>query len=442
MRQFLYLILSTWILVSACNDPILVGSVLLEDEALNVEFTDGLDIEAKTILGDSSITFRRIAGSSFTASTYMVGNLKDPVFGRSEAVTYFSASLLTSYPSFSEYPPDSIVLSIPFDSLGFYGDPDAVHDLELRALSESLESLAPEATDTLYSDQIVGVEPTIISTRSTRVSFTDSITIRAYNEGDPLFNIRPELRMELDKQFWIDLAGSLTDTLTVDEFESQVLGFELKSSSESNSFFGLDLFYASFNSEANINFYYTIETDEDTVRNIYQLPLGEYRHSLFTNDYAGSELEANMNDPASNLYYIQSQAGTSVEIDLSSAKDIGEKILNFAELKFTVQTEDEELYEPIQAVFPWYENDEGQLQIVGSSSTDPPLVESYSGGSRTLSYSLDLTSHVNAIKKGEISNDKIILIPNSKAQRAHRSIILGPNDPDHPMKLNLILTKP
>lgn len=438
MKQFLYLSLSLWVLISACNDPILVGSVLLEDETLDVEFTDVIDVSAKTVAGDPSITFRDITGGPYSATTYMVGSLEDPVFGKSVTTSYFSPTLISTFPSLLDSNLDSVVLSIPLDSIGFYGDLGATHNLELRAISESMETLVESGSDTLYSDQTIAVEPTIWSTLSSTISYKDSVVIRPYNDQDTLIKIRPELRMQMDKQFWLDLAGP-TDTLTAEKLELEVPGFELKSTPSASSIIGLDLYYNTFETQANINFYYR---PNDSTRLIYQLPLGNYRHSLFTNDYSGSELGNNIDDPAADQLFVQSQAGTNIEVDLSSVTTLNDRILNYAELELTVLPEDEDLYQPVVAIFPWYRNDEGQLDIVGQPATDLALVESYSGGSRSLTYSIDLTTHLNLIKKGTISNDKIFLIATTKAQRPNRSIILGTNDSESPLKLNLILTKP
>ncbi len=441
MRHFFYLFLSIWILITACNDPILVGSVLLENQELDVEFTDQLAVKAKTILGDSSITFRQTVGNTFNSSTYMVGSMDDEKFGKTEVVSYFNPTLLIAYPDFLENPLDSVVITIPLDSIGFYGDLGATHNVELRAITQTFESLL-ENSDTLYSSQTMEVDPEVLATYSGVVNYTDSTSVEVYTDVDSLkgtIKVGPQLRLKMDNQFWIDLHSSV-DSLTAEDLEMLVPGYELRSTASANSMFGLDLSYRGIFEAANINFYYTDQTD--TTKMIYQLPLGRYRHSQFIHDYSGSNLESELDNNEASKLYIQALAGTSIEVDLSEATTVNDRILNYAELQFTLEPEDEELYAPIGEIDAWYRTDEGQLNIVGRPTTTPALVESYAGGSRTLSYKIDLTFHLNLIKKGTITNDKIILIPRTKAQRPNRSIILGTNDPDHPLKLNLILTKP
>jgi len=440
MKQFLYLFLSIGILLLACNDPIVVGSELLDGETLDVEFTDVVDVTARTVEGEPSITFRNIPGGNYSAKTYMVGSTDDAVFGTLEAVTYFSPILFNVYPSFSEHVIDSVVLSIPLDSIGFYGDLSAIHNVELRAITESLKTrLDEEPVDTLLSDVAIEVEPTIWSTLNSPISYKDSVSFTTYsNASDSLINLVPQLRLELDSQFWIDLAGTAQDTLTPEELETQIPGFELRTTSTTSSIFGLDLSYTTSSRPANINIYYK---EGDSLRKTYRIPLGRYKHSQFDYDYAGSDLQSSLDDPSSSeLLYIQSQAGTSIEVDLSNAKGYDDKILNYAELVMTVQPEDEDLYQPISTLVPWYVNESGNLQLV--NLLEASLSESYAGGSRTLSYAMNLTSHINRIKKGELTNGKIFLIPELKAQRPNRSIILGPDHSDRPMKLNMILTKP
>lgn len=444
MKQFLYLFLSIWVLLLACNDPILIGSELLTEEQLGVDFTDNLAVTAKTITGEPSITFRQLSGSSYAAQTYMVGATDDAAFGKSESVTYFSPAIVRSYPSFSTHPIDSVVMTLPLDSLGFYGDLEAIHNIELRAITQSLETnIDADPVDTLLSNEMVEVESEIWASASKVITYKDSTLVSTYDdELDTMINLAPELRLKLNKLFWTDLAGTVLDTLTQDEFELAVPGFELRSVDAENSMFAVNLAYNAntFSSPANINIYYR---QDDSIKIVYRMPLGRYRHSEFTNDYTGSELQASIDDPtSSDLLYIQSQAGTSIEVDLSEVINVEDKILNYGELQMTVMPEDEDLFQPAVAIVPWYRNEDGRLVEVGGSATDPPLYETYSAGTRSLRYTLDLTLHLNQIKSGAITNSKIILIPVSKAQRPHRSIILGPDHPVDPMKLNLILTKP
>ena len=131
--------------------------------------------------------------------------------------------------------------------------------------------------------------------------------------------------------------------------------------------------------------------------------------------------------------FMQSQGGTEVTVDLSIVRSLEEQIINSGILELTIEQENTDLYEPIEAVFAWSRNDEGELIIVGvPEDTNQPIVETFPDGVSTLGYRINLTSHLDGISKGEIENDTILLIPVSKAQRPNRSIILGP---EHPLSL-------
>lgn len=437
MKQFILLSLSIWIWTSSCNDPVLVGSGLLEEEALEVGLVDNMLVSARTIRGERSITFRNF-DSGYSANTYMVGTIEDAVFGKSDAVTYFTPDLLTSYPEFTADNLDSVIISIPLDTAGFYGDINAVHDLELRVLTE-YPDLAVD--DTLFSDRVLETETMVVSSRSLILHPTDSLQIKGYITDDPdsIVNIGAELRMPLDKQFWIDI-NAPGDTLLNDDLRETVPGFELRSTPSASSMFGLDLLYAGGDTTATINFYYNPNDDSKA---IYTMALGRIRHSTFTTDYSGSDLGSAIDMDDTPLLYIQSQAGTDIAVDISDIRNYNDRILNSATMELTVVPEDETLYRPAEAIFAFARNDEGELFAVGApTDTSDPLKETFSGGERRLNYSINLTNHLNQVKKGNITTDSIFLIATSKAERPNRSIILGPDDQENPLHIDLILTKP
>ena len=435
MKHFILLSLSIWIWTSSCNDPVLVGSGLLDEDTLDVAFVDTMKVSAKTVQGEKSITFRYLESSDFPNQTYMVGHTEDNVFGKSEAVTYFTPELIADYPELTMDNLDSVVLSIPFSSDGFYGDNDATHDLELRMLA-----MFPDLDfdDTLFSDIVLDTEATVFASRSLKINPSDSVTIKGYSTDNPdsLLTLSPELRMPLDKQFWADL-NAPGDTLTREDLRERVPGFELRSTPSTNSMFGLDLRYTEQDTAASINFYYNLN---DSTKVIYYMPIGRVRHSTFTHDYSGSDLDSAIDVDDNPLLYLQSQAGTNIAVDISDIRNYDDQILNSATMELTVVPEDEALYTPVEAFFAYSRNEDGAISALAIQSE--PVEETFPDGERKLSYTVDITQHLNQVKKGLVTNDTLFLIAGSKAERPNRSIILGTDDLDNPLHIDLILTKP
>ena len=86
-----------------CQDPIIVGSDLLENEKLVIAFNDSLKLSSKTIAAEPIITHRPpiIGGDQFDYRTYLLGQLNDNIFGKIGAELYvkfqFSSSAAPTY---------------------------------------------------------------------------------------------------------------------------------------------------------------------------------------------------------------------------------------------------------------------------------------------------------------------------------------------------------
>ena len=105
--------------VVSCSDPTLVGGSLLEDDKANVGFSDTLSITATSITNDSIRTYTPFNSSQL--ATYLLGNLNDPLFGRSSSTIYAQVYPENNNPRFRDSTRiDSIVLVLPYDIDNFY----------------------------------------------------------------------------------------------------------------------------------------------------------------------------------------------------------------------------------------------------------------------------------------------------------------------------------
>ena len=446
MRICFLFSLSFLLIVSACTDPINIGSDVIEaDGVIDVEFIDTLTLTSQTILSDSSITFRQTDQNTFSGQTYLAGVLEDQVFGKSEAIVYFGVSLFSAFPDFSNLRVDSVVMSLSLDSLGQNGYEEAMHEIELYRLTEPFESLVE---DTLYSNETFEFEASPIYTVNRQVNHSDSILINAYTT-DTIIGASPQIRIPLDVDDWKDISNIANDTLiNTDKFIAEVPGYALKSTPDESSIFGLNLLYAGSSSAAssNILIYYW---PTDTTKNILRLPLGKIRHNNFVHDYSGSELESNTNSARPEFLYLESMGGTNIEFDLSSVLNLPEKILNQAVLEIAIEKE-ETAFEPISQVFAFYRDEDDNLITVRDLSInnnntllfDGELNEVLSNGITYDVYKMTLTNQIKDLLENEIRTGKITLVANAKSQRSRRSKILGPAHPDYPPVLKLVITNP
>lgn len=438
MKYLIYLSLSVWILATACNDTDVIGSQLLDNETIPIDYTDSIDFSARNILGDSLITFRQLSLDNYSASTYIAGTIDDNSFGKTEIISYFNVKMVSNFPNLDTIAIDSVIISLRLDTLGQYGKDKVVHNIELGQLESPME------LDTMYSDMVLPVSSSTNFTMN--VAHRDSLLINAHSQ-DTLFKVRPQLRLPIDPQEWIDLYND-KDTLTTVEVEERFPGYAIKSTASEGSLIGMDLQFAGDLANSNMLFYCTTASG---IKFLYSMPLGQRRHSAFIHDYSGSDVEASINSANNEEdLFLQALGGTNIEFDLSEITNFDSYILNHGTIEIFALNPMEDNYNPIPSLIALYEQDnvlapilDSDIQIQTSRLTfDGILEETEVNGTSLYKYDLDITSHLNSIKNGDITNTKMIIQANRKSQIPNRTILYGVNHPEFPAKLKLVLTQP
>ncbi|NNE27330.1 MAG: DUF4270 family protein [Saprospiraceae bacterium] len=439
MKKSYFLFFGLCLMALACTESIQLGADLVEDGDIEIHYTDTIAIPGKTVSANPPPTFRNSA--TFNSRTFLVGTLNSPEFGLSSSTTYFSATRLSVLPDLDDAVIDSIVMAIPLDTIGSYGDTTEVHELNLFQLVDPF--ILESSEDTLFSDLELAYHDTPLSTITTRINARDSISY--YNPiADTIVRIIPQLRFKMDTAFWSPV---LRDSL-INETDTSIIeyvkGFALESSNATNSMFGINL---QDEASAIVEIYYTVG---DTMKELYLMDLGVYRHSFFNQDFTGSEVEAVIDqDGQDEFLYLQSMAGPNVELDLSFIDMLPNEILNKAVIEFTVP-EPLDINAPINQILASYPLEDGKLAIIEDVSTrflnfvfggNLQYVQK-NNGNFYYKYEINITNHVINIVNGEIDNKRLILSGLAKSERPNQSKIFGPSHPEFPVLLKLITTKP
>jgi len=441
MRLYFFLLFAIVGVLSSCNEEITVGSAILEDTTIDVSFTDTFDINVKTVLDDTVVTYRTGADSR----TYLLGELSDPSFGFSKSDIYLSTQLISSsIPSFDTLNVDSIIMVFPLDTFGQFGNESAVHNIEVFQLNEELEPIG----DIILASDVFDVNTTPVAQYSTVINHRDSVFLELATDRDSLVKSFPQLRIPMDIDFWLPIIKDTT-VFNIDNnsatYNETVKGFLLKSNPDDSSIAGINL---SSSSPLSIAIYYT--NLDGTVSNNYLIDVGAIRSSQFTHDYSSTSVGDAIDQTNTEFGYLQSMQGVNIEVDLSSVKALENTVINKAQLEFFLLEETDPLVEPVESLEVVFEDDEGNtIQIV--DSTLPTTVLDYLGGDlestviggQTLrKYEVNITNHVVLFARGDLDNPIITVEARNKPQRATRSIILGTSHPEFPMKLKLVTSNP
>ena len=83
-------------ILSSCQDPILVGGSLLDDEKLNIGFTNTFDLSTSVISGDRVVTHQ----PNLDSKTYLLGQLVDPLFGTISSELFMKFQFSSTKPEY------------------------------------------------------------------------------------------------------------------------------------------------------------------------------------------------------------------------------------------------------------------------------------------------------------------------------------------------------
>ena len=454
MKQivFLFTVIFFVVLPFSCTEPTLIGSELLEEDQAGLNFTNELAVTATTIAGtpvpthDESITFQ--------LTRFLLGQIEDPVFGKSTASLYSQISRGTdSLFTTSAVTIDSVILSMGYDSTAVFGDISEAFEVEVFRLEEDLQN------ETQYfSNQnfMTSAEPI---GEGRFIPVFDSIPILDYS-GDSAVTIleRPHVRIPLDIEFGEALFADPSIYESEEAFAAAFKGFLVR---PANTTPGL-VSFSFFNTVSRITVYYTTESGEIKKQYNYPFQFTNARFSNFSHEIEGSEAGNSINDVMPDFLYLQGMQGYNIEVSFPDLSTLDARtIVNKAELELTVISTD--TTDLISQVIPTKtENGErtitddilssfrGAGNTILTSIAGGIPVEEEVDGTTVVKYRLNLSAHFQEIIDGTVEN-KVTLSAGmeeelyyiralTKAETANRIIFYGPGHPTFAPKLNLTFT--
>jgi hypothetical protein len=455
MKIFLYSIVACAALIFtfSCNKTSLVGSDLFIPDSVELLYEDGFDISAKTIRGDSVVTFD--GESSF--STLMVGKIVDPIFGTTTAEAYTDLSLISTTNIDFKYTDngevkqailDSVVLILGYQPISFYGDSTLAHTVEVRILDEDIFDV-----DSLFSTYQPEGEGRLIGTKTFVPNFSDSIRITEPGDETPTA-YGNQLRMTLDKEWVQEMFDDTSLINTRENFNNYAPGLKITSSSSGSSTWGI-AYGNSVNATVNaVKIYYT----KDTIQSTYNIIVNGDGHIYYKNDYENSEIAAFFNDEekGDSLLFMQGTTGAEIELDFPFLQnsEYNDYLVNQAELEFFV-LEDATfgIHNAVESITMSKYDENGDLVILEDAflefgtdllqefKFDGTLASKEVDGMRVKKYSAFISIYTMERLASNSPYNRIKILPRNKSIIANRSIIYGPGHSKYPMKFKLNYSK-
>ncbi|HJW29257.1 MAG TPA: DUF4270 family protein [Saprospiraceae bacterium] len=442
---FFILILSAF--VFSCTQPVTIGSDFLGDEKNGLKFEDHFGLTFHTEKADSIVTHNG-DNASYQLSTYLCGNIVEPVFGRSTAELYVQPLLPTVGTDLIGATIDSVVLQLRYDTLGNYGDLTGPVTLEVYQLLET-----PNHLSKYYSNQRFMSSPDLLGSLTFIPRPKDSLNVISF--GDTL-RYAPHVRINLDPSKFASLLAQDTVIYTnQDSFLNFFHGLYIRMTGSTNTMLGFNL----LNSLSGLSFYYNTPTAVDHHFQFIFSSMG-VNHVYMEHDYTNSLVGTALGPDAENDYWFQQgMAGIKSDVTISGLDQLGHILINEADLEFyaTFPEGDNEMqYLPCPYITALektdttfnYSTDVSQALTVAQGSYTSAAFKLLFGGNReernpgppvVYRYNMKVTNQVREIMKG--SKENIIYFnPFSKGNVPNRAVLFGPNHPTYAPRLRIYYT--
>lgn len=447
------------LLLSACVDPITVGSDLLSGDRATIGYTDEVAIDLYTFQEDSVKTYD--GDTRVNINTAHFGALEDPIFGHSSRGTYFfpelprnTASGLIIRPPFVNSDTisiDSIVLIVPIDTNFFYGNA-----IGQDFAYEGQEIVEPfDISQDYYSNNNFQLAPNLIASGSVRPLKTPALlhdTLVVDSILTP--HVRILLEGDLAQRF---LAADSSIYSSNEALRDFFKGVFLQASTTNEGLFAINV------SSGFAGFYFYLSSNNRNP-SFYLFPmeavLPTYRFDR-SESLAASLLSLSVNNQQS---LIEGAAGLTSVVEISNLADLQGKVVNQAVLEFYLDELPNYSYSTFPAarsVFLYFRNSDGLLSPIDDFRVLNPNAglearNFFLGGNLTTDeesgrqkYSTNITVHLQRIIDGDYDPSIYIRVdPPLQATNgifgnrdAGRSILLGPDHAEFPMRLKVTFTE-
>ena len=428
-----------FLLLAACNDPAAIDTDLIDQDRANVEFKNDFSLITTTVAEDSVQTYS--VGNQL--GSYPCGIFNDPVFGETEASIYAQMRLV-SVPDYNNTTFDSVVLSLAYADTGLYGDSTEQVSLGVYRILEDLDG----ETD-YYSNATFDTENASLGTFEYFPRPNDSVDINLYTtDSVQTVTVTPSIRTKLDPVFGQEVYNFDSTTYSTNaNFLEALKGIYIKPENGTKGISAFDLRSGS----SRLIIYYTDNSGIPLEYSYYFTDLSakvvNYKH-----DYSGSIVEPFLNNSVNNdsLIFMQGMSGVNAKITIDNLEDLGDVIINKAELEVYIAdlTEDDSnLYAPVNQVIIAELNSENQYILVEDVNNAIIRAEIGAFGgileedtdNNLMKYNVNITTHLQDIISG-VSSNEIFIRSFPKASSLSRSVLYGASHNTYPIKLKVTYT--
>jgi hypothetical protein len=459
MKQVIFcLSVALFLVLSACTEPLMVGSDLLAGDRAMVGQTTDILFTTRVVPEDSLIAYDPELSTPQRLPSFTIGRLQDDVFGTWRNSAYLGTYLYRQPNNGTAIKPsfifrdtslvDSVVFMLPIDTaFAFYGT-ERTFGFQASLLSSRVDD-----SRSYYSN---GSLPTNSGTINGRNQFLATKTPTLL--WDTIYNanrdsaLQSHIRFNLDADYLATINNLAENAFNSDDSLATFLpGILLEPSEDVNGLVGL---FAQIGPSVTTGFHFFYPDTTTTIQRRFLVQLATWlpRYERdFTGSLVGQLMEAEENN---ERIAIAGQAGVMTEITFPDLTTLANKVINKAELKFfhdIIEGYSYDAFSTPQFVGLYFRNDAGRLVPISdfafvSLNQQADILRETSGGDvRTDEdgdkfYAPRLSLHLQNMIAGTVPN-KVYLRVVPSSRDASRVILRGPAAADKPATLTVTFTE-
>ncbi len=420
---------------SSCKKSTLIGSDLLPaSDDINGIFTDTLSLNTKTV---SELPLKTSTNTKFP-----VGVMNDNVFGKTSASLYtqFQIAGQIDLGNPDSLFVDSLVLNLPY--AGSYGKFTNSQNIYVYRVTEAMNN-----DSSYYSDKTFSVDPTEVGRR---MDFIPDLTHGIIDDGD---SIAASMRIRLADHLGQDLLNQSrgANFQSNDAFQNYFKGLLVVSDTNVSNAQGCVYVSITSTSDSRLTVYYH---NYDSTGLKFSFTIGNKSNSFshYSHNYSSAPIQNALGstNASDSVVYLQGGAGVKTKITFPTLSNLGNILVNKAELFVYVPAEylDPDSVYTIPTRLICLRSDSTGKNVAIQDQLSSNLI--YGGakteimidGQKCYQYSFSIAERLQDIITGGATDYGFFLVSYQSPEVTDRAMIAGAKRSDKfRMKLNLIYTK-
>ena len=421
-----------FLLTISCNDPTNVGEEIIDSGSLEFEVKDDFEFKVRQ-LGPRRLLFHNPLTTVVPASHLYIGNIEDENFGKRSSAGFIQF-LPNSISAIQEENPivDSVVMTLYYDSLAFYGARGSVQNVEVFRIVEEIP-----VTAQYYTNDEFDFFPTALATQSTYPQPGE----RVFLGSQDTVGLAPHLRIKLPSNLGSEILNYTTDQLnTASEFTELFRGLYVRASNFDSELMAFNIFDNTTvtNENTGVTIFYRVGDDAKTLElvpfNVSSVTVQNYDF-----DISGSNLEKTIAGDSTS-YFIHGNGLARVAFEIEGLTDLQDILVNKANIEIPIDhTVDYSDFSSTRRLGLYQRDITGLLRLVDEPALG--VVDTITKDPLHLAYTFNIPATLQRIIDGRVFDPELYLVPLPELTNPTGSILIGKGDPIRKMKLSLTYSK-